>query len=542
MTVIELQFPAGGRFHTTPWGRHVNEGTTEWPPSPWRIQRALVATWYLKAREDVAEDALLSLMDALATVAPVFELPPAIQSHTRHYMPTRGGDKTKVFDTFVQSSEPVRIAWEVSLNDVQHHALGLLCERLGYLGRAESIVEASLLPAGACIVANATPLSHDEPIPTDSELVRVLCPERPDRHAAWLASKQIPQAESPSAKGGKSKSKGKGKSAGVELPSTIFAALQVDTATLQAQGWSQPPGSRWLDYTRKITAFQPKAVRARRVTAEKITVARFAISSNVLPRITQAVSVADRLHKTLVSYADHRGISHPGVFTGLAADGKPLAGAHQHTHIFCEVGEKRDTIGFITLYAPEGYQEEAIHVIEDVQRSRLWGKGDHDIDLILIGVGDEKTFPSPLFKAASKWRSLTPYVSTQHLKTFRDGRPKMDEASGWQKGSAAHSLMNQLEKDPRTANKLKPGGLKFEKEGVLVSSGSAKKRLRCLQYQTVRHGGNGQRGNGDAGSFVIEFTEPVQGPLAFGYGSHFGLGLFVPAPEFSNTSPTSPHD
>ncbi len=29
----------------------------------------------------------------------------------------------------------------------------------------------------------------------------------------------------------------------------------------------------------------------------------------------------------------------------------------------------------------------------------------------------------------------------------------------------------------------------------------------------------------------IEFAEPVQGPLALGFGCHFGLGLFIPAPD-----------
>ena len=48
MPIIKLNFPAG-RMHATPWGRHVNEGAVEWPPSPWRILRALVATWHLKA-------------------------------------------------------------------------------------------------------------------------------------------------------------------------------------------------------------------------------------------------------------------------------------------------------------------------------------------------------------------------------------------------------------------------------------------------------------------------------------------------------------
>lgn len=520
MTVIELQFPAGGRLHTTPWGRHVNEGATEWPPSPWRIQRALVATWYLKAREDITKDAMASLTDALAASVPDFELPPAIQSHTRHYMPTKGGDKTKVFDTFIQTCKPVRIAWTVALDDTQRNALSLLCQRLGYLGRAESIVEATLLPADAALNANSVPLADSDPLPKDCELVRVLCPESPTNHATWFAVNR-PAEETP-AKG--KKPKAKSKAASTEMPTTIFEALHAETGTLQAQGWSQPPGSRWVDYTRRTTAFQPESIRPPRKGQTRITVARFAIASSVLPRITHAVSVADRLHKTLVSYADKRQIAHPGIFSGLGPDKKPLAD-HQHTHLFCELGEKRDTIGYITLYAPEGYLPEALQVIEDVQRSHLWGKGDHDIDLILIGLGDEKTFSTPLFARSASWRSLTPFVSTRHLKAYGDGRPKID-AHGWQQGSAAACLRQQLEKDPRTAGKLKPHGFRLEKDGIQILG---QKKLRCLQFQTFRHNGNGQRGNGDAGAFHLEFSEPIQGPLAFGYGSHFGLGLFVPA-------------
>ena len=44
---IAVAFPAG-RFHATPWGHHVNEGLPEWPPSPWRLLRALIATWKRK--------------------------------------------------------------------------------------------------------------------------------------------------------------------------------------------------------------------------------------------------------------------------------------------------------------------------------------------------------------------------------------------------------------------------------------------------------------------------------------------------------------
>jgi len=34
-TMLVLTFP-WGRYHANPWGRHVNEGAVELPPSPWR--------------------------------------------------------------------------------------------------------------------------------------------------------------------------------------------------------------------------------------------------------------------------------------------------------------------------------------------------------------------------------------------------------------------------------------------------------------------------------------------------------------------------
>ncbi|MDQ3151354.1 MAG: type I-U CRISPR-associated protein Cas5/Cas6, partial [Actinomycetota bacterium] len=49
-TTLVLTFPRG-RYRATPWGRHVNEGAVELPPSPWRLLRALYATWRTRAPE-----------------------------------------------------------------------------------------------------------------------------------------------------------------------------------------------------------------------------------------------------------------------------------------------------------------------------------------------------------------------------------------------------------------------------------------------------------------------------------------------------------
>ena len=110
MLAISLTFPAK-RFHATPWGRQVNEGAVEWPPSPWRLLRSLVAVWHHKF-PDVTEPEIRDLVERL-TPPPLFCLPSAAQGHTRHYMPLVSGEKTKVFDTFVavEPDEAVVAVW-----------------------------------------------------------------------------------------------------------------------------------------------------------------------------------------------------------------------------------------------------------------------------------------------------------------------------------------------------------------------------------------------------------------------------------------------
>ena len=153
MTAIELRFPAG-RFHATPWGRHVNEGAVEWPPSPWRLLRALVATWKRKAPELADDESMSSLLSALCS-PPRFALPPATCGHTRHYMPwfKKGpGDKTLVFDPFVvvDRETPVVILWpNLMLTEGDRELLKTLMPLVSTLGRAESWCEGGLIDSPA---------------------------------------------------------------------------------------------------------------------------------------------------------------------------------------------------------------------------------------------------------------------------------------------------------------------------------------------------------------------------------------------------------
>ena len=81
MFALAFRFPAG-RYHATPWGRNVNEADIAWPPEPWRLLRALIATYWRKGdRARWSADDLARLIDTLAQTLPEYQLP--LRGHPR---------------------------------------------------------------------------------------------------------------------------------------------------------------------------------------------------------------------------------------------------------------------------------------------------------------------------------------------------------------------------------------------------------------------------------------------------------------------------
>jgi CRISPR-associated protein Csb2 len=518
---IEMRFPAG-RFHATPWGRHVNEGAVEWPPSPWRLLRALVATWHLKNKAGSVDDvAFRMLLTKLASTLPTYQLPRASSGHTRHYMPINEGKnekRTKVFDTFLHPAGPLKIAWEIDLDENERALLAALVKNLGYFGRAESLVEATLLPDGNSIEPNAQPLEASAVVVKDQELVRLLAPMSADVYAKWCDERTAASGTTATSMTKGAKKRTSKKSSVGTLPADVFDALLADTGDLQRAGWNLAPGSQLLSYTRPQHIFDVEPIRRASPAAKTSpSVARYAIASAVLPRITQAISVAERVHQSLVKLSNNA-----PVFTGRDADGS-LAIGHRHAHIFCESsGEHRDAITHVTVYAPMGFVARARAALKRLHS--VWGHGGHDLQLVLFGIGDRRDFAHTEsgclhFSASTTWQSLTPFVPTRHPKNHRDGRPKLD-AEGWHIGSPEHDLRRVI----RERGDL-PLPQKIERRPAIEVSGRS---LRCIQFQRERKHGNGSRGDKLGYSLRLVFPQPVTGPFAFGYGAHFGLGLFVP--------------
>lgn len=91
--VLQQEFPLG-RFHATPWRVNpFDDPHGEWPPSPWRLVRAVTARWYQWAREAEREPDLArleKLQSALCESTYAFHLPPDARkgSPLRQYHPT----------------------------------------------------------------------------------------------------------------------------------------------------------------------------------------------------------------------------------------------------------------------------------------------------------------------------------------------------------------------------------------------------------------------------------------------------------------------
>ncbi|MCB1736340.1 MAG: type I-U CRISPR-associated protein Cas5/Cas6 [Gammaproteobacteria bacterium] len=513
MLTLRFTFPAG-RYHGNPWDRHVNEGEVAWPPDPWRILRALIATWHHKVKPLGHHDeaTLAVLIDTLAESLPAYTLPKASHSHTRHYLPQwKAGDTSLVLDAFaaVDRDSPMYVSWpDLDLPGEQVALLDDLLAGMGYLGRAESWVEASRVdehPTIDCAPGHQT--VDQETGEIFGEVVHLFAPTSAAvytaRRAEFLADKRL------------------AKRLKATLPETLLGALSLDTSDLQKQGWSQPPASEKIAYTRPLNAL--RAVRSRQdAKPPAVTTARFMLvrrpattkpgpeaatpaesskaRTTVLPRVEDTVRIGELVRKAVMSKAGHR-FGKDAIPASLSGHG--LEGTPHHQHLFILPWDSDDDgrIDRIVLHVPDGVSGDARDAIEQLRRIFDAERGEWG--LALEGIGDLSA-GGELCLHSAVWESVTPYLHPWHAKKRFDaeaqlrrecekrGLPEIVELT-----RLDHIEVRGLPREPRHFRRY---------------------RERRDLMQPDRHGS----------FWRIRFAIPVEGPIALGFGCHFGLGLFRP--------------
>ncbi|MFA5266054.1 MAG: type I-U CRISPR-associated protein Csb2, partial [Opitutaceae bacterium] len=369
MIHLEFRFP-GGRYHATPWGHHVNEGLVEWPPSPWRLVRAFIATAFskLSVPDPVPDEhPLRRLVDALSTQIPSYRMAPCPATHSRHYMPLGGKNAktTLVLDTCaVPGQSPLIISWPVDLDAACTELLTRIVEAIGYLGRAESWAEGRVLSNSLPDLLGDLVEPHIEGMAKGPgwEQVSLLAPLPAKDYARCFEDvRREIEARFPIPEGKKKALAEERTKALAPHPVDLFACLTRDTAFLQQYGWSQPPGSRRVLYWRRANALavapagrSAKHASLRSVEAILLTLASDTRRGEVLPQIARALPQAELLHRALVSKAGRGEAVDCPVLTGKDADGKPLTG-HRHLHIVPLSLDEPGRLDHFLLWAPMGF-------------------------------------------------------------------------------------------------------------------------------------------------------------------------------------------
>ncbi|MBD2057796.1 type I-U CRISPR-associated protein Cas5/Cas6 [Oculatella sp. FACHB-28] len=551
---LSIQFLTG-RYHATPWDHQVNEGVVEWPPSPWRILRALVSAYY-RLPEQPNRALMLQLLSNLANQPPSYALPEHTAAHTRHYMPIWKEGKattTKVFDTFyalpggaLSSEAEIQVVWaDVDLSSSEQQLLQQLCQQVSYLGRAESWVEMQVVATKKH--CNAKPITG-EGANSRAERVNVLSPLTVE----GLQGFQAALAVLPKPKKGRAKWK---------APADILEALELDIANLHGQNWNGIPGTRWITY--ELEPPEQQLQRSQPPLLHTPTFARFALSSNVLPKLTEAVSLGERFRQGLMAWSKDESGQADSIFVGrnsneLDEEGKAKpAEGQKHAWYLPEVNRKGE-IDHILVYAAGGFEEQAIKAL--CQLPKVWGTEGFNIQTVLVSLGRTEDYSSerqqpgvsPLLGRSCRWQSLTPLVLPRHPKRDRRGNPKYISGTSFQVDGAEHQtlrllkqLLNHLNRELSLDECVEvqcpdEGG---DWLGYQQGDGKLLVRVRCLSeeagkqfsgyrwqaFQRRRYHGNGKK-ESDRGYWLeIEFAESQVGPIALGYAAHFGLGIFLPA-------------
>lgn len=513
MLAIQFTFPAG-RYHSTPWGRHVNEADIAWPPDPWRLSRALIATWHRKLGSDLYPRAQISsLLEKLAAAdLPMIRLPEhVVLSHSRHYMPSKGGKRTLVFDAFARLSpdDPIVYGWpDITLDDANVRLLDALLEAMGYLGRAESWVHAQRIAwNGIFNCLPEAPEIDSETGDVTGEIVRVLTPLPPARYAEFRAG-QLAGNKKLAAKVERS------------LPVDWLDALSLDTADIQAAGWSLPPAARVVRYRRPLDALPAVARRsAPRVTRRQadprmMTTARYRIYGKPLPRVEDAVRVGEAFRLAVMGCAK-RLLGVDSLPRELSGHDRPQDNCHDHAFWLADPDERGEVAHFL-VHVPGGIGSEASRVLTSLQFVR-YGDGD-PLRVMLEGLGTATMFQelTPLTRASTVWRSVTPYLHPWHVK-----KPQLRSPE-----TLHDAILAQLRREWGARGPGLPSIRDFRE---VPERNFAGRSLSAIRFHRIRRKRGLVQPDTRGRLIEIEFEAPVTGPIALGFGCHFGLGLSSPA-------------
>lgn len=486
-TVIEVELLAG-RYHAHLWGEaQFGMAGPEWPPSPWRLLRALASSWFCARPRLSSDEARDRLLEALGrSDAPAIWLPRSAVHEIRYYQPVRLGAADRVLhhDHFaVPEGGRFWFRFETSLERDQRDLLAELLGRLRYLGRSESrarlrLDERDSAPPGILCVMPRGGFNSTSP----TEYRRVLC-TAPDFRASDLWSVRSDGATIENGH-----------------PSHLVDVLLGKRMPL-------PSGARWVEYAipdkALVHEIRPRTVATCADRDVDVAEIRYRLNRRTPIPLRYVVAIARAFRDAAVEAHQRSAGGMPSpMLSGREADGA-VARGHQHVYYLPRLRPGAVALGEFVVRVPVGRVTRLeLDALLGVGRIRAGGPA------YPITVVPEAVVPAvgPV-AGARRWRSVTPF-----LPPLRHRRGRDETCVEQQVIACVEAACGQ--RPVRIQNFSGPGGLGRVSPMLAHEYGTGGRRwtlTRRLGYW-----------------LDLTFDDAVILDRSLGADAHFGAGQFAP--------------
>ena len=250
-------------------------------------------------------------------------------------------------------------------------------------------------------------------------------------------------------------------------------------------------------------------------------------NDHALPAVIRTLPQAELLHRALVGISARRGAPPPEL-TGRDEYRQPLLGPHEHAHINPLDLDDDGHLDHILIWARMGLGPDSQVAIRAARKTFTKG-GIEPLRLALAAIGylDDLTRLSGKFgqrvahlvSDGAIWQSATPFVPPRYLKlrgkNTLEGQILAELRS---RGFPEPTAVCQLAPTPRNRRNAAPS--KRTAAGTDETTWSGFRHFILARQR-------GPEPPIPCGfALRLEFDRPIAGPIALGYGSHMGLGLF----------------
>lgn len=455
-----------GRYGATPWGRSEYEGQVEYPPSPWRLLRAVLHGGFaLSATPEQLPEGVEDLVSLMALHLPSYHLPYGEYGQIRGFRPAYGcepvspldtkgyshaqGKRRSFIDSYLQlgAGAALHVCWPVDLSADQERLLTACLAGVSYLGRAEYPALWQVVPTMPEV--NCTP----DPAGTLS----VLC-------------------------------------CGSE---GVLEGLRMNPQQARQEGRQAPPGQQWVSYR-----YDPQRppILAGGSRPRQANRALFAFLSPYPLLASAGIAWTDRVHRALLQRAPSSSL-----FSGLVG-GQPL-GEDQRAWYRWE--EENGSLTLLEVLSPQPFSDAEIEALRSLQR--LYGRGGIQVPLRLMRL-DAAGIPT-----GRMLRTATPMLL---YTTPRPGKPHRSPAA-----QAIQSLLWGLGEQ----GKLASDSFQWqEHEDRVAVAHPDRGQIAARILEVVdekRIVGRGERKAASSMGYHVELEAENPLPvLGIGWGRHFGVG------------------